>query len=173
MIHPPASLCMNFGYRFVLVNSLLIIFFVKFVLPTKHLIPISSLQLFLFILRGLYFEAESFSLSFPLFYSITTIHILCDCHVLYTFHRHIPFPPTDPSTPKQFIVISALLLIVYRLILFPSFPTIMSLSKFSFPFLSIHHSLGFVSSPVIMIVVVIGFSSSFFSLNGSLSMSST
>ena len=89
MIHPPASLCMNFGYRFVLVNSLLIIFFVKFVLPTKHLIPISSLQLFLFILRGLYFEAESFSLSFPLFYSITTIHILCDCHVLYTFQSHI------------------------------------------------------------------------------------
>ena len=143
---------MNFGDRFVLVNSLLIIFFVKFVLPTKHLIPISSLQLFLFILRGLYFEAESFSLSFPLFYSITTIHILCDC--LLTFHRHIPFPPTDPSTPKQFIVISALLLIVYRLILFPSFPTIMSLSKFSFPFLSIHHSLGFVSSPVISLASI-------------------
>jgi len=47
--------------------------------PTKHLIPISPLQLFLFILRGLYFEDELFSLSFPLFYSITTIHILWDC----------------------------------------------------------------------------------------------
>jgi len=124
---------------------------------------------------GLYFEAESFSLSFPLFYSITTIHILCDCHVLYTFHRHIPFPPTDPSTPKQFIVISALLLIVYRLILFPSFPTIMSLCKFSFPFLSIHHSLGFVSSPVISLadrvahaiaalIIILYYSSLFFSL---------
>ena len=146
---------MNFGDRFVLVNSLIIIFSVKFVLPTKHLIPISSLQLFLFILRGLYFEDELYSFSFPLFYPITTIHILWDClSSLLKINRnkikiiriggksHIPFLPTDPSNPKQFIVISALLLIVYRLIPFPSFPTIMPLSKFTSPFFFINHSLG-------------------------------
>ena len=59
-------------------KSPIIIFFVKFVPSTKHPIPISPLQLFLFILRGLYFSNELFPLAFPLFYSITTIHILWD-----------------------------------------------------------------------------------------------
>ena len=72
-------LSMNFGYWFVLVNFLVIIFFIKFVLSIKHLILISSLQLFLFILCGLYFEDELFSFSGLLFYSITTINILWDC----------------------------------------------------------------------------------------------
>ena len=125
IIHLSISLFMNFGYWFVLVNFLIIIFFVKFVLSIKHLILISSLQLFLFILCGLYFEDELFSFSFLLFYSITTIYILWDClwldrindlsifFSIYSSLRHIPFFLTDLSNLKQFIIICSLLLIVF------------------------------------------------------------
>ena len=69
-------LSMNFGYWFVLVNFLVIIFFIKFVLSIKHLILISSLINFLFIIILILVEDELFSFSFLSFYSITTIILL-------------------------------------------------------------------------------------------------
>jgi len=75
------SIClfMNFGYWFILVNFLIIIYYIKFIFSIKHLILISSLQLFLFILCGLYFEDELYSLLLLIIYSITIIYVLWDC----------------------------------------------------------------------------------------------
>jgi hypothetical protein len=75
---------------------------------------------------SLYYWSSSYTLSSSLFFSL----------------RHIPFFLTDLSNLKQFIVISAVLLIIYLLIIFSFFPTIMFLSKFFFLFLFINHSLG-------------------------------
>jgi len=152
IIHHSTSMIMNFGDWFVLMNLLIIIFFVKFVLSIKHLILISSLQLFLLILCGLYFKDELYSILFLLFYSITTIYIIWDSqgHIDY----FIPFYLFDLSNIKHLIVISALLLIVYWLILFSFFPIIIFLSKFFFLILFINHSLGWVFNLVIFLVFI-------------------
>ena len=60
---------------------MIIIFFVKFVLCIKHVIFISSLQWYLLILCGIYFQDELFSFSFLIFYLVITIFILWDCHI--------------------------------------------------------------------------------------------
>ena len=80
-IHSSTSIIANFGSIFVLVNFMIIIFFVKFVLCIKHVIFISSLQWYLLILCGIYFQDELFSFSFLILYSMTTIFILWDCHM--------------------------------------------------------------------------------------------
>ena len=79
-IHSPTSIIANFGSIFVLVNFMMIMFFVKFVLCIKHVIFISSLQWYLLILCGIYFQDELFSFYFLILYSMTTIFILWDCH---------------------------------------------------------------------------------------------
>ena len=142
----------SFGDWFVLLNFFIIIFFVKFVLSIKHIILISSLQLFLFILVGLYFENELFSFSLLLFYSITMIYILWDSQGHTAIF--IPFFLTDLSNLKQLIVISALLLMFYWLICFSFFPIIMFLSKFFFIYFFLNHSLGWVFSLVIFLVFI-------------------
>jgi len=152
IIHHSTSLLMNFGDWFVLMNLLIIIFFIKFVLSIKHLILISSLQLFLFILCGLYFEDELYSIIFLMFYSITTIYILWDSqgHMDYFIHFYL----VDLINIKHLIVISALLLVLFWLILFSFFPIILFLSKFFFLVLFINHSLGWVFSLVIFLVFI-------------------
>ena len=83
-IHSFTSIIANtagFGSIFVLVNLMIIIFFVKFVLCIKHVIFISSLQWYLLILCGIYFQDELFSFSFLIFYLVITIFILWDCHI--------------------------------------------------------------------------------------------
>jgi len=118
----------------------MIIIFVKFVVSIKHIILISSLQLFLFILCGLYFEDDLFCFCFILFYLISMIYILWDSQGHTAIF--IPFFLTDLSNLKQLIVISALLLIFYYFIIFSFFPIIMFLSKYYFVYYLMINSFG-------------------------------
>ena len=125
IIHLSTSNLLYFVNLFVLMNFFITISIIKFVLSIKHLILISSLQLFLFILCGLYFVSELFSFSFLLSYTITTIYILLDL-LSFRFRRSkslnriyiMPLFLTDLLNLKQLIVISALLFIIYWLIIF-------------------------------------------------------
>jgi len=92
-------------------NLLIIMFFVKFVLSIKHLILISSLQLFILLLLNILCDECIYSILYMLFYSVTTIYILWDSqgHIDY----FIPFYLVDLNSNKLFIIISAILLIVY------------------------------------------------------------
>ena len=80
-IHSLGSIVLMFGSIFVLVNFMMFMFFVKFVFYIKHVIFISSLQWYLLILCGIYFQDELFSFYFLILYSMTTIFILWDCHI--------------------------------------------------------------------------------------------
>ena len=167
-IHSSTSIIANFGSIFVLVNFMIIIFFVKFVLCIKHVIFISSLQWYLLILCGIYFQDELFSFSFLILYSMTTIFILWDCHMylwcpvslknIYVFllarSPSLPFFLTDLSNVRQWIFISSLLLIIYWMTIFSFSPTMMFLLKFIFLFLFINHSLGWAFSLVIFLVFI-------------------
>ena len=168
------SISANFGLILISVNFIIIIFFVKFVLCIKHVIFISSLQWYLLILSGIYFQDELFLFSFLIFYSMT-IHILWDCHswrrkvvknnidsyfrninFIYFrgIHAQCPFFLTDLSNVKQWIFISSLLLILYWMTIFSFFPTMMFLLKFIFLFIFINHSLSWAFSLVIFLLFI-------------------
>ena len=72
-------LSLTFSDCYVFINFLMIGFLIRFILSMKHFILISSLQLFLFILSGLYFEDELLCFVYLLCYFTTTIYIIWDC----------------------------------------------------------------------------------------------
>ena len=64
---------------YVLMNFLMIIFLVRLFLSMKHFILISSLQLFLFIIAGLFFSDDLLCFVYLLFYSASTLYLIWDC----------------------------------------------------------------------------------------------
>jgi hypothetical protein len=93
----------------VLVNIVSIVSFIKFVVSIKHLILISSLQLFILFLCGMNFDDQIFLVCYNVYYSVVIMMIL----VYIIGYVSVALFIVDLCNIKQYIVVSLVIMIVY------------------------------------------------------------
>ena len=174
----------SFSDWFIVLNFLMIIFFIKLILSIKHLILISSLINFLFIILLILVDDSLFCFCFLSFYSIGTLLIIyyfigCSSSMFRRWINSDNFCPfywnvirstvstTFPDSfvfrsnvnlltdvIKLFILLSSILFIVFWLISLSFFPLFLFLNKFFSLNLFNNHSLSLVFNLVIFLAFI-------------------
>jgi len=154
-------------------------FFIKLILTIKHLILISSLINYLFIILLILVDEYLFGFSFLSYYSITTILIIlmisyfiswfcfsfrrfyCSCSLYYcscqndrVLNNILANSITDVINVKFFILLSCICFLFFLFLLISLFPTIMFLNKFFSLNLLDNHSLSLVFNLVIFLLFI-------------------
>ena len=151
-------------YWLVLINLMIVIYFIRLISSIKHIIFISSYLLFIFIYLLILLNNYLFSYLFLLFYIYLTKIILIKCNFLYV-HWIIPLLNSlniyylfylyiiNLISSHCFIFLSSLILYLLFLIIFSFIPFLLFFSKFFFIILILYQFM----SLLLIILIFISF----------------